>query len=69
MPEFKTFTIDQIREQWGAYKEAYGYRVLREGKWKLYMKAPDLTGGVTKCEMVKIRNHMSFPKYLERFNA
>jgi len=65
MPGCKTFTIDQIREQWTKYKDAFGYRVLRDGKWKFYMRKPDLSGCPTRCEMVKVRNYMSFPKYLE----
>jgi len=61
----QTFTIDQIRDRWLEYKNAHGYRVLRGGKWKLYMRKPDLSGGATRCEMVEVSKHMSFPKYLE----
>ena len=59
------FTMDQIREKWAEYRAAQGWRVLRDGKWKLYMSKPDLTGGATRAEMIHIKNHLSFPKYLE----
>ena len=61
----EVFTISQIKERWEAYLSAKGWRVLKEGKWKLQFKSPDLTGGATKAEMVKIKDYMSFPKYLE----
>ena len=65
----QVFTLDQLKERWEDYKEAMAWRVLREGKWKVYTKRPETTDGATRCEMVKIKEHMSFPKYLEVFNA
>uniref|UniRef100_A0A6M3L9R6 Uncharacterized protein n=1 Tax=viral metagenome TaxID=1070528 RepID=A0A6M3L9R6_9ZZZZ len=59
------FTIERIREQWTKYKNAHGYRVLKGGKWKFYMRKPDLSGCPTRCEMVELHKHMNFPKYLE----
>lgn len=63
------FTMSQIKDLWEGYQGKKAWRVLRNGKWKLYTKNPDTTGGATRAEMVKLKDHMSFPKYLEVFNA
>lgn len=64
----QVFTIGQIKDAWTEYQEKKAWRVLRDGKWKLYLKNPDTTDGTTRAEMVKLKDHMSFPKYLEVFN-
>ncbi len=61
----QVFTISQIKERWTEYQDKKCWRVLREGKWKLYLNRPNTTAGATRAEMVKIKDHMSFPKFLE----
>ena len=63
------YTLPQIKELWEAYQNAKAWRVLREGKWKIYRKSPNIEDGVTKCEMIKLKDKMSFPKFMETFDA
>ena len=63
----EVYNMTQIKELWQEYKEAKAWRVLRDGKWKLYKKAPDTTSGATRCEMINVKEHIEFPKYIEAF--
>jgi hypothetical protein len=63
------YTKAQIKETWDEYQKAKAWRILREGKWKLYTKSPDTTNGATKATMVNVKDHISFPKYMELYNA
>jgi hypothetical protein len=65
----ETYTISQIKDLWNDYQTAKAWRVLRDGKWKVYKKAPDTTDGATSAEMIRIKDHVSFPKFLEVWNA
>ena len=61
----KKYTLQDIKDAWETYRKAKGWRVLRAGKWTLYMGKPDTTDGATSVEMINIRHFVSFPKYLE----
>jgi hypothetical protein len=61
--------MTQIKASWETYQKANCWRVLRGGKWTVSMGKPDTTGGATRVEMVKVKDHLSFPKYLEAVNA
>jgi len=65
----KVYTAIQIKEAWDAYQDAKAWRVLKEGKWKIYRKSPNIEDGVTKCEMVNLKDKMSFPRFLETFDV
>jgi hypothetical protein len=65
----KVFTMKQIDAAWIEYKKSVGWRILKDGKWSYVGEAPDLSGGVTRAEMVKTETEMTFPKYLEGYNA
>jgi len=59
-------TMEFIKTKWAEYKAARCWRSLRSGKWTVNFKGPDISGGVTRSEMVKVKDHMDFPEYLER---
>jgi len=61
------YSLDQIKEYWEEYQTKKAWRVLRGGKWKVYLKAPNTTDGATKAEMINIKDKVSFPKFLEMF--
>jgi hypothetical protein len=76
MPE-PIYTQAQIEEAWLEYKTRQTLRVLKDGKWKIYvtdgptnrveslfMTGPQLNDA-TRAELVKISTVMSFPKYLK----
>jgi hypothetical protein len=63
--EAVTYTLGQIKDLWSEYQSTYGWRVLRGGKWAFSLTAPDTSGGASKAEMLQVKNHYSFPKYLE----
>ena len=65
----EVYTLPQIKERWEDYQKAKAWRVLRGGKWRVYKKAPDTTDGATRAEMIKLKDHISFPKFIEVFNA
>uniref|UniRef100_A0A6H1ZKH9 Uncharacterized protein n=1 Tax=viral metagenome TaxID=1070528 RepID=A0A6H1ZKH9_9ZZZZ len=56
-------SIEDIKIKWEDYQLAMGWRILKEGKWKIYKK-PDIDGAI-RCEMVKLKDYISFPEYLE----
>lgn len=61
------YSLDQIKDAWKEYQEAKVLRVLIAGKWKL--RPLTAAGGnieATKAEVVKLRDHVSFPKFLEK---
>uniref|UniRef100_A0A6H1ZG78 Uncharacterized protein n=1 Tax=viral metagenome TaxID=1070528 RepID=A0A6H1ZG78_9ZZZZ len=60
----KKYTIGEIREKWSEYKLALGYRVLVDGRWAIVKKLD--TSGATRAEMIKVKDHVSFPEYLEK---
>lgn len=62
------YTLPQIKDLWDEYQNAKAWRVLRGGKWKVYRTAPDTTDGATEARMVNLKDHVSFPKYLEVFH-
>lgn len=65
-PMDEVYTLSQIKEYWDAYRARKAWRMLKDGKWVLKLTAPALDGAaVTRAEMVKLRDHVSFPKYLE----
>jgi hypothetical protein len=61
----KSYTLDQIKALWDEYQTTYGWRVLRGGKLDFTLTAPDTSGGATRTDMVQVKQHYSFPKYLE----
>ena len=65
----KVYTLPQIKERWEDYQKAKAWRVLRDGKWKVYLKHPNTTDGATKAEMILLKDKISFPKFLEMFDA
>ena len=67
-PDIKTFTLADITKAWDGYQSAYCWRTLKGGKWTVYTKEPGLNNAVS-CQMVKVRSVMSFPRYLEVFDA
>jgi hypothetical protein len=64
----QTYSLDKIKDHWDDYQAANCWRALRGGKWTIYTKQPDLSDAVS-CQMVKVRTVMSFPRYLEVFDA
>ena len=68
MPMDEVYTLAQIKEHWEEYKAKQAWRVLRDGKWVIKMKAPEPgKEAMTRCEMVKLKDYVSFPKFLEAF--
>jgi len=65
-----TFTLPQIKAAWASYKAAKGYRIQKEGKSSIRLTMPDLQKeALTKCEFINLRDHISFPDYLEKLNG
>lgn len=63
----EVYTFAQIKEFWNLYQNTKAWRVLRDGKWKLYKKSPDTGDGATKVTMIHVKDHMEFPKFIEVF--
>ena len=60
-------SLDQIKEAWAEYGSKTVLKILKDGKWKM-VEMPK--GGLknisaTKASVVKIKDVMSFPKFLE----
>ena len=61
------YSLNQIKEAWAEYGSRTVLKVLKDGKWKV-TEIPK--GGLknisaTKASVVKIKDVMSFPKFLE----
>ena len=61
----KKYTMPDIEAHWEIYRKAKGWRVLRNGKWTIYMDRPDTTDGATRVDMVNIRHFVDFPRFLK----
>lgn len=61
------YTTSQIHEAWDSYQKAYCWKYLKPGgRSAMRMTAPDTRAeNITQCKMVRVRNVLSFPKYLE----
>ena len=68
MAETVTYTLEEIKIYWNRYWKISGIRYLVKGKWKY-----DFTGGIkkhidaTRAEVALLRNHITFPTFLERY--
>lgn len=61
------YTLGQIKDAWAEYSKTKALRTLVKGKWKL--QSLDKAGGhlnATKAAVVKLRDHISFPVFLEK---
>jgi hypothetical protein len=62
------YTLDEIKIYWNKYWTLSGLRSLVKGKWQY-----DFSGKVrrhidaTAAEVTLLRNHMSFPTFLEKY--
>lgn len=65
----KMYSDSQIKGAWASYKTAICWRTLKAGKWSISLKSPGIQDGVTKSEMVKLSQYVSFPKWLEINNT
>jgi len=63
-----TYTLDEIKIYWNEYWKKSGIRYLVGGKWR-YDYSGKVVGLIdaTKAEIVLLHNHISFPKYLEKY--
>ncbi len=61
------YTLAQIKDAWTEYSKAKVLRTLVKGKWKL-SALKDAGGHIdaTKAAVVKLRDHVTFPVYLEK---
>lgn len=61
------YTYQQVKDAWQSYNtEMCWVGLNKDGATKVYMRAPDLaSGSMRSAKMVKIRDKISFPKYLE----
>ena len=63
-----TYTLDEIKTYWKAYRAMSGHRYLIGGKWKY-----DWSGKVptnieaTRAEVALLHNHITFPIFLEKY--
>lgn len=63
------YNLKDIKILWEKYESKTVLRVMREGKWKtILLKGkgiPRITA--TQAKVVKLKDIMSFPKYLEQY--
>ena len=65
----RLYSAEEIADLWEKYQSSHVWRVLRDGKWKVYFKKPDTGDGATRVDMVKASQVYSFPEYLEVVNG
>ena len=67
----KKYTMEQLKAAWATYKTDTAWRVVRAGGQKSIMYSlPEFADDpVVRCEMVKVRDVIEFPAYLERMNG
>lgn len=66
----QVYTQKQITEAWLKYKSDHCWKVLINGKKMIRFIDPVRTGEKpTSCKMVKIKDAVEFPKFLELFNG
>jgi len=61
------YTHEQIQVAWSQYTKDHCWKITKRGGQKaVRMQAPDVTAeGLVACRMVKARDAIGFPKYLE----
>lgn len=64
----KTYTTTDIKALWSDYGTRTVYRVMRAGKWVIEDVLPRQIDAV-RVERVKARDAMTFPEFLERYDA
>ena len=69
--DIKTYTMVDLVRAWDEYKSRVAWSMkMTNGKSKLVFKAPDFAAEQpVRCDMVRIEAVMSFPRYLEVFDA
>ncbi len=61
------YTLTQIKDAWAEYGKTKVLRTLVKGKWKI--QSLDKAAGhldATKAAVVNLRDHVTFPVYLEK---
>ena len=63
-----SYTLEQIKIYWNTYWKTSGIRYLVKGKWK-YDFSGKAIGSIdaTRAEITSLRNHITFPKFLEKY--
>ena len=60
----KTFTLEQIREDWKEYETKKVMRVMVAGAWKIVEPIQGPIGGI-KAQRIAVKEFMKFPDFLE----
>ena len=62
------YNLTEIKVYWDTYWKTTGLRYLTNGKWKYdFSGKPPKHINATKAELVRLRNFITFPKFLEKY--
>ena len=62
------YSLDEIKAYWNKYYTIGGIRYLVQGQWKYdFTSKPKGLIDATRAEVTLLRNHMTFPTFLEKY--
>ena len=63
-----TYSLTELRIYWNKYWNLSGLRYLVKGTWKYdFTGKPKSHIDATRAEVALLRNHMTFPTFLEKY--
>ena len=62
------YTLKELKIYWNHYWHKSGFRYLTKGKWKYDFSGKPITNiDATRAEVTLLRNHITFPEFLEKY--